>query len=160
MIVSLTVYYIFIATFILLCLLPGLYTGFVAKKKDSPAPAFGFLILLTLPINWYTPTILTVTDCNQYKKEVMLLPTDGYAMGKYNYIVNKSANNLLLQHHVYGRVDNSDVQNDVIIKAGETHQAPFVHLDYIFEPAPDSVKTKGDGDVKTELTCYVGDTEE
>ncbi len=153
MIVSINTYYIVCGIIVFLFAIPALYSRFI-KKSGSKMDFIIFLgIVLLVPINWFTPAVFNVTSCDEYTKEIVLLPNSEYSLGRHNYIINNSSSALYLEYIVYGRVNPNEVEEDIVIKQGETYKAPFIHLDYPLEAAPSSVRMKGDGMVKTRLSC-------
>lgn len=152
MIVSLNTYYFICAIIVLLCLSPALYTRFV-KKQGNKRDWSAVLILILLPINWFTPAVFTVESCGTYTKNILLLPSSDYSLGRHNYIENKSTNDLLLEYIAYGNVAEDEVGDNITIKAGDTKEVPEIHINYVFESAPESVKLKGKGTVHTRLSC-------
>jgi len=139
--------------FAILCIIPALYARLIKKQGNRLDFSILFIAIL-VPVNWYTPAVFHVTDCNQYTKDILLFPNSTYSLGRHNYIINDSNSDLLLEYIVYGNVKPEKVKDDTIIEPKETYQAPFIHLDYVFEQAPESINTKGDGMVKTKLSCF------
>lgn len=150
MIVSLTVYYIICGLVVLLLLSPFFYFRFIKGiKKDRDFTAL--LALFIVPFNWVMPPVITVTDCENYTKDVVIFPTNGYSLGKHSYVVNNSTSNLYFEAIVYGN-DNPDV-DDTIIKPGEIYDCPILHINYVLETPPSSVSIKGSGTVHYHLSC-------
>lgn len=160
MIISYLSYKILVIVLAILFVGPTVLKKFKKNKKTTFADFSFVLVLLLLPLNWYTPTIITVNSCDEYTKEVLILPKDGYSMGKCNYIVNNSDSDLALAHIAYQRVTRPDNTNEVVvIKPKETYTATnLVSIDYLFEDIPETVKSKSDETVKTALYCV--DSEE
>ena len=152
MIISIHTYYIICAVFALICAIPALYTRFVKKKGNDKDWTY-LLVVLLVPLNWYTPAIFTVTSCEEYTKEVLLFPTSEYSLGEHAYVVNQTEHSLYLEYIVYGNVRSDKVGDDVIIAPGTTHQHPRVTIEYVLEEAPESVQTKSDGAINCRLSC-------
>lgn len=156
MIITFTTYYIIIGVVTALIFSVPLYNRFV-KGEGAGKDYFYFLALIWFPVNWYTPAIYTITDCDVYTKEILIFPktVQGYDLknGWCNYIINKSQRRITLFDEVYGNVDEEDIARDVIIEPGTMYKAPFVHLDYIFQKPPNSVSTKKGGDIKHRVAC-------
>lgn len=156
MIVSLNTYLIIIGIFCLLIVIKPLYTRFI-KKEESKNDAVLLLLLLTIPINWFTPTILTITDCSNYTKEVVLFPTtkDGFKIsyGRATYILNKSDRNLTFEYYYYG--DNTPAKGEENKEIGPKQNAKVnvISIDYILSEPAESVSTKSSGATKTVLRC-------
>jgi hypothetical protein len=160
MAVSFTVYLVIVGVIAAIAIIPYLF-GKLKKKKEKGFWEYSFLLLIILlPINWYTPTILNVTDCGVYEKNVLIFPKSGYTMGRYNYITNNSTHNLALEYVVFGNVKETDVPQNVFIKSGELHCAKIVHIEYLFTEIPSSIRLKGNGAVRSALFCYDEELEE
>jgi len=156
MIVSAQTYnIILIATVILIALKP-LFTRFINKEGNKYDWMF-FLVVLLLPINWYTPTFITVYACGKFSKEILLFPDkkDGveYSYGWNNYIINKSLDTLVFEYVYYGDSEREDGETDQIIKPGKIGKVEEVAIDFIFEPADESFYSKSSGVTKTCLYC-------
>lgn len=156
MIVSAQTYNIILIAIVVLVALRPLYTRYIKKEGSKHDWMFALLILL-LPINWFTPTFITVTKCFEYKKEVLLLPTSidgvGYSYGWNNYIVNKSLENLVCEYVYYGDSEREDDEVDKIIPPGKIAKVNEVKIDFVFEEQAKSVSTKSSGATKTSLYC-------
>lgn len=156
MIVPAQTYNIILIAFVILVTLRPLYTRFIKKQGNRHDWMFALLIIL-LPINWYTPTFITVTKCFQYKKEVLLFPTniDGasYSYGWNNYIINKSLDNLVFEYIYYGNNVRDEDEVDKIIPPGKIAKVNEVKIDFVFEKQAESVSTKASGATKTSLYC-------
>ena len=153
MIISINTYLIFCGAFALLCFLPALYTRFV-KKQGNKMDWTYMMVILLVPINWYTPGILTITSCEEYTKEVLLFPKSEYSLGKHSYIVNETNESLYLDFIVYGKVDK-DIPKNAIINAGATYKAPIVSVGYVLTNPPERVRTKSSGSVVSVLSCGI-----
>ena len=156
MIIAAQTYKIILIAITILVAIRPLYTRYVKKQGSKHDWMFALLFLL-LPINWYTPTFITVTSCGKFTKEVLLFPTqkDGvsYSYGWCNYIINKSQQPLAFEYVYYG--DNqpkADEQRQVIQPNG-IGKVNVVVIDFIFEPQAKSVSTKSSGATKTSLNC-------
>jgi len=154
MIISFNTYLILCGAFALICFLPALYTRFV-KKQGNKMDWTYILVLLLVPLNWYTPGILTITSCEEYTKEVLLFPSSEYSLGKHSYIINKTNESLYLDFIVYGNVDKNDVPEDATIAAGAIYKAPIVSVGYVLTDPPESVRTKSSGSVISVLSCDI-----
>lgn len=157
MIISTTTYYIIVGLIIACGILPVLY-GRITKTGR-----FGWtwiIILFTIPLNWYTPTIYNVSDCDVYTKEVLFLPKGDFDMGQHNYIVNNSDKELFFEYIVYGSATLDEDEMDLIIEPGTTCEVPVISIDYLFKDAPESVSSKSAGETKYRLSCDVPDWEE
>lgn len=156
MIVSLNTYLIIIGIFCLLIVIKPLYTRFI-KKEESKNDAILLLLLLTIPINWFTPTILTITDCNNYRKEVVLFPTtkDGIKIsyGKASYIFNNTDRNLIFEYYYYGDNTPAAGEDNKVIEPKQHAKVNVVSIDYILSEPAESVSTKSSGATKTVLRC-------
>ncbi|WP_231426590.1 hypothetical protein [Pedobacter sp. Leaf250] len=156
MIVSSQTYAIILIAIVVLISLKPLYSKLVKKQGKKDDWMF-LLILLILPINWYTPTLITVTDCNQFIKEVMLFPAkrEGISIsyGRKNHIFNHSKQTLGLEYLYYGSDKKEDGQRDLVIFPGKTAMVNEVKIDYVFEAPAKSVSTKSSGATKTMLYC-------
>jgi len=160
MIISYTTYMVLVGIIAAIAIIPTLISK-IKKKGNKGFGSYSFILLvILLPINWYTPTILDVTDCGNYTKNILIFPKDGYSMGKYNYIVNNSKSALALDYIPYGNVKDEDIPESVLIRTGKNHQANIVKIDYLFEDIPSSIKLKSKGAVRTALYCFDGDEEE
>ena len=152
MIITLNAYFIICGIFALVCALPALYTRFV-KKQGNKMDWTYLLVFLLIPVNWYTPGILTVTSCDEYTKDVLMFPSSEYSLGKHCYIINKTDSKLYLNFIVYGDVDKDEIHEDAIIDAGTTYKAPIVSVNHVLTNPPESVRTKSDGQVESVLLC-------
>jgi hypothetical protein len=156
MIVSTTTYYLVVITIVVLIISKPLYTRLVLKQGNK-YDAMCFLLFILLPINWYTPAIITVLDCNKYTKEIALFPVKKdnveISYGKHLYVFNKSKNTVVVEDLVYGHVDEEDVNQKQIIEPNHNGIVKKVIIDYIFEEPEESVSSKSDGEVKTSLYC-------
>jgi hypothetical protein len=157
MIVSSTAYIIVLLLLAALIVAKPLFARFI-QKQDNKYDAMYFLILILLPINWYTPAIITVTECGKYQKEITLIPTtkEGVKIsyGKHLYVFNKSKSTVFVEDIAFGKVDESDMNALITVEAGKNAIVKGnVVIDYIFEEVPSTVKTKSDGEVKTSLYC-------
>ena len=155
MIVSAQTYNIILISIIfLVALKPAINTIKKQEGKNDWIFLLGFLIL---PINWYTPTFITVNACGKFTKEVLLFPgeKDGvqYSYGWNNYIINKSLDTLAFEYIYYGDNEREEDEKDQIIKPGKIGKVGEVVIDFIFEPADKSVSTKSSGATKTSLYC-------
>jgi len=163
MIVTAQTYTIILVAILVLISLKPLYTKLVKKQGKKDDWMF-LLIILLLPINWYTPTILTVTDCNQFTKEVVLFPTEkeGISMsyGRKNYIFNHSKQTLGFEYLYYGSDQKEDDHRDLVIFPNKTATVNEVKIDYVFEAPAKSVSTKSSGATKTMLYCQQDSTED
>lgn len=159
MIISLNTYYIFCGIVVAACILPYLYGRYILKQGDKFGWSWIPLVLL-IPINWYTPAVYDVKGCDDYTKEILIFPTGDYSLGRHNYIINNGDTPLLLEYIVYGNVSDEDINEDEYIIPGQTLEAPFVHLNYVFEEAPESIKLKGKGAVHSRLSCSYSNLEE
>ena len=152
MIISIYTYYAICAVFVLLCAIPALYTRFVKKKGNDKDWTY-LLVILLVPLNWYTPAIFTVTGCEEYTKEVLLFPTSNYSLGEHAYVVNQTGGSLYLEYIVYGNVRADKILDNVIIEPETTYQHTRVTIEYVLEEAPESINSKSDGSVHCRLSC-------
>ena len=152
MIISIYTYYVICAIFVLLCAIPALYTRYIKKKGNDKDWTY-LLVVLLVPLNWYTPAIFTITSCEEYTKEVLLFPTSDYSLGEHAYVINQTDGDLFLKYIVYGNVSADKIHDDVIIKPGTTHQHTRVTIEHVLEEAPESISTKSDGSVSCRLSC-------
>lgn len=156
MIVSSQTYNIILVAIIILVALRPLYTRLIKKQGNKHDWMFALLFLL-LPINWYTPTFITVTACNSFTKEVLIFPgsRDGvdYGYGWCNYIVNKSKNTLVCEYVYYGDSERKEDEKDQIIAPTVVGKVNEVKIDFVFEAQAKSVSTKSSGATKTSLYC-------
>ena len=156
MIVSVQAYNIILIAISILIAIRPLYTRFIKKQGNKHDWMFALLILL-LPINWYTPTFINVTSCNNFTKEVLIFPgqKDGvnYSYGRSNYVVNKSITNLVLEYVYYGDNKREGDEVDQIIPPGKIAKVNEVKIDFVFEAQAKSVSTKSSGATKTSLYC-------
>lgn len=156
MLVSTTTYYILIVVIIVLIIAFPLYARFI-KKAGNKFDFIYFLLFILLPINWYTSTIYTITNCNEFTKEVLIFPTEkgGYKfeMGWYNYIINKSNETLFFEHIYYGSDEPKEDQINVEISPNSIERVGVVVIDYLFTEPEDTVRTKSSGETKTTLYC-------
>jgi predicted membrane channel-forming protein YqfA (hemolysin III family) len=157
MIVSSATYIVVLLLIAAFIVAKPLYARFI-KKQDNKYDAMYFLLLILLPINWFTPAIITVTECGKYQKEITLIPTtkEGVKLsyGKHLYVFNNSKSTVIVEDIPFGNVDESDVSPLITIETGKNAAVKGnVVIDYIFEEVPRSVKTKSDGEVKTALYC-------
>jgi len=156
MLVSSNTYLIFIAILVVLIVSFPLYARFV-KKQNNKYDIIYFLLLLILPINWYTPTVYTITNCNEYTKEVLLFSTekDGFSfeIGRKNYIINKSDKTLFFENVYYGNNERQEDEIDVEIAPNTIEKINVVTIDYLFTEPDDTVSTKSNGATKTALYC-------
>ncbi len=156
MIVSSNTYIIvLIAIALLICAKP-LYARFV-KKQGNKYDAMYLLILILLPVNWYTPKITTVTDCGSFQDEVVLFPANknGVAIGygKNTYIFNNSDKKLLFEYLYYGNVSADTDEVNQIIEPGKSVKVNTISINYIFEEPDASVSSKSNGVTQTWLYC-------
>lgn len=154
MIISSDAYTILVIAIVVASILPYLISKFIMKKGDKLGWTW-ICALLVFPINWYTPAVFDVTDCGIYTKDVLIFPKGDYSLGRHNYIVNNSDQELYLEYVVYGKVAPEDIDENVLIAPNTTYKAPFIHLNHVFEEAPNSIKLKGDGSVRYRLSCDV-----
>lgn len=156
MIISYTAYLVVVAIIAAIAVIPALISNINKnKRKNKGLAGYSFLLLvILLPVNWYTPTILNISDCDNYIKEILIFPKDGYSMGKYNYITNNTSKTLALEYIPYGDVNDKDLPESLLIRAGENHRASIVHIDYLFEKIPTSIKLKSKGAVRSALYCF------
>jgi len=156
MIVTAQTYHIILIAIVILVAIRPLYTRYIKKQGHKHDWMFALLLLL-LPVNWYTPTIITVNACGKFSKEVVLFPgeKDGvqYHYGWNNFIVNKSLNTLAFEYLFYGDNARKEDQVDKIIQPGQIEQVNVVTIDYLFEQAAKTVSTKSSGATKTTLYC-------
>jgi len=156
MIIPAQTYNIILIAIVILTALKPLFTRFIKKQGNKHDWMFALLILL-LPINWYTPTFITVTECEKFTKEVLLFPgkKDGvsYSYGWNNYVINKSKQTLVFEYVYYGDSKREEDETDQIIKPNAIGKVNEVVIDYIFEPQAKSVSTKSSGATKTSLYC-------
>lgn len=156
MIVTSQTYTIILIVILVLISLKPLYAKFLQKQGNKNDWMF-ILIILILPINWYTPTIITVADCGQFTKEVMLFPTkkEGISIsyGRRNYILNHSKETLGFEYLYYGSNQKEDGHRDLVIFPGKTVTVNEVKIDYVFEAPAKSVSIKSSGATKTMLYC-------
>ncbi len=155
MIVSTTVYIIIMCSIAALLFTP-LIAGYILKKEFKLAPIWIFCALLA-PINWYTPSIITVSDCGVYNKDVTLFPTTVNGIdikyGKHLYVFNKSTTPIVVQDIAYGNVSDSDRVPLTTIAPENFATVNTVKIDYIFEQPDKSISSKSGGAVKTVLFC-------
>ncbi|MCD0489935.1 hypothetical protein LPB86_16960 [Pedobacter sp. MC2016-14] len=156
MIVSVQTYNILLLAILILIAIRPLYTRFIKKQGNKHDWMFALLILL-LPINWYTPTFINVTSCNNFTKEVLIFPGQkegvNYSYGWSNYVVNNSPDNLVFEYIYYGDNKREDDEVDEIIPPGKIAKVNEVKIDFVFEPQAESVSTKSRGATKTSLYC-------
>jgi hypothetical protein len=157
MIVSSTAYILVLLLLAAIIVAKPLFARFI-QKQDNKYDAMYFLILILLPINWYTPAIITVTECGKYQKEITLIPTtkEGVQIfyGKHLYVFNKSKSTVFVEDIAFGDVDESDLNALITVETGKNAIVKGnVVIDYIFEEVPSTVRTKSDGEVKTSLYC-------
>lgn len=156
MIVSVQTYNILLLAILILIAIRPLYTRFIKKQGNKHDWMFALLILL-LPINWYTPTFINVISCNNFTKEVLIFPGQkegvNYSYGWSNYVVNKSPDNLVFEYIYYGDNKREDDEVDEIIPPGQIAKVNEVKIDFVFEPQAESVSTKSRGATKTSLYC-------
>ncbi len=99
MIVSEKNFHIILIVLGICIIIKPLYSRLI-RREGNRFDAMYLLLLLLLPVNWYTPKIITVTGCGQYTKEVALAPTtkDGVKIsyGKKTHIFNNSNNPIYL----------------------------------------------------------------
>lgn len=159
MIVSINTYYIICGIIVACGVLPTAYNHFISKRPNIFAYSW-VLVLLTAPLNWFTPAVYNVTDCGEYTKNILLLPKGDYSLGRHNYIVNESENTLYFEYITYGKVSPDEVGEDQYIEAGETGEIPVVHINFLFREPDNSIRLKSDGAVRTRLSCDIPDYEE
>lgn len=156
MLVSETTYYVVVAIIAASIRAFPLYARFV-KKQDNKYDIIYFLLLILFPINWYTPTVYTITDCNEFSKEVLLLPTErdgiSFGMGSFNYIINNSNKNLYFENVYYGDVKPNENVSDIEIESGAVEKINIISIDYLFTEPDEFVSSKSGGAVKTVLYC-------
>ena len=156
MIVSAQTYLIILIAIVILVAIKPLYTRLIKKQGNKHDWMFALLLFL-LPINWYTPTFITVTSCGKFTKEVLLFPgeKDGvnYSYGWCNYIINKSLNTVAFEYLFYGDNKRKDDEQDKIIPPGKIEKVNEVTIDFVFEEEAKSVSTKSSGATKTTLYC-------
>lgn len=157
MIISETTYYIIVGMIVACGILPILY-GRITKTGRFQWT--WVIILLTIPLNWYTPAIYDVTDCGVYTKKVLFLPTGEFSLGQHNYIINNSDEDLFFEYIVYGDATLDEDEFDMIIGPGATYEAPVITINYLFTDAPSSVRSKSSGRTQYRLSCDVPDWEE
>ncbi|EDM34961.1 hypothetical protein PBAL39_00475 [Pedobacter sp. BAL39] len=154
-----TFHIILIAIAVLICL-KALYTRFITKQGNKD-DWMVLLLLILVPINWYTPTVLTISDCNQYTKEVVLFPGQragiSYTYGRKNYIINQSKRNLKFEYLFYGDNRREEGQVDQLILPENVVIVNEVTISYLFEAPEKSVSTKSSGATKTLLYCLAND---
>ena len=156
MIVSVQTYNILLIVILILVAIKPLFSRFVKKQGNKHDWMFALLILL-LPINWYTPTFINVSSCNNFTKQVLIFPgqKDGvsYSYGWNNYVVNKSLGNLAFEYIYYGDNKREGDEVDQIIPPGKIAKVNEVKIDFVFEAQAKSVSTKSSGATKTSLYC-------
>ena len=156
MIVSVQNYNILLIAILILITIKPLFSRFIKKQGNKHDWMFALIILL-LPINWYTPTFINVTSCNNFTKEVLIFPgqKDGvnYSYGWSNYVVNKSVNNLVLEYVYYGDNKRESDEVDEIIRPGKIAKVNEVKIDFVFEAQAKSISSKSSGATKTSLYC-------
>lgn len=156
MIVSAQTYNIILIVIVILVALKPLFSRFIKKQGSKHDWMFALLILI-LPINWYTPTFITVTSCGKFTKEVLIFPSErdgvNYSYGWNNYIINKSLDNLAFEYLYYGENKREEDELDQLIKPGAVAKVNEVKIDFIFEEEAKSVSTKSKGATKTSLYC-------
>lgn len=156
MVVSANVYNIILVLIVLALFIKPLYARFV-KKQGNKYDAMYVLVVLLLPVNWYTPKIIHVTDCGEYKKEVVLFPAKRNSVemsyGKKTFIFNDSDKNLILEYHFYGKNTPDKDEEDMIILPDNFVKINRVGIDHLFEALPDKVSSKSGGATKTSLRC-------
>jgi len=153
MIVSSTTFAVIYSSLAAMCILPALYFRFIKKQGNSKDWLYALLLLL-LPVNWFTPAIITVTSCNEYTKNVLLFPNSKFSSGMHSYIVNESDRPLYYESIVYGSVNSDRVSDDAIIMPQTTFKAEgVVTVNYILEGAPDEISSKGSGAVRYRVSC-------
>lgn len=156
MIVSAQTYNIILIAIVILVAIKPLFSRYVKKQDNKHDWMFALLILL-LPINWYTPTFITVSSCGKFTKEVLIFPSErdgvNYSYGWNNYIINKSLDNLAFEYLYYGENKREADELDQLIKPGAVAKVNEVKIDFIFEEEAKSVSTKSKGATKTSLYC-------
>jgi hypothetical protein len=160
MIISQNLFFFILGMIVLAIFMKPLYMHFVKKQKQKGNiyDAIRFLLLIALlPFNWYTPRILTIADCGNYKQEVALFPVrkNGVKMGygKKTYIFNNSAKKLNFEYHYYGNNSPVDGENNAVIQPNESIKVNTISIDYLFEEPEKSVVSKAGGETKTSLSC-------
>jgi len=160
MIVSAQTFHIILIVIAVLIGLKVAYTHFIAKQGNKD-DWMALLLLILVPINWYTPTVLTISDCNQYTKEVVLFPGQragiSYNYGRKNYIINQSKRNLKFEYLFYGDNRRKEGQADQLILPENVVIVNEVTISYLFEKPEESVSTKSSGATKTQLYCLADD---
>ena len=156
MIVTAQTYNIILAVFAGMISIKPLYCRFIKKQGKKDDWMFLFILIL-LPVNWYTPTIILITDCGKFTKEVVLFPTKkegiNISYGRNNYIINHSKQTLAFEYLYYGNDQKKEDQRDFVIFPDKTATVNEVKIDYIFESPAKSVSTKSSGATKTMLYC-------
>ncbi|MDR0510486.1 MAG: hypothetical protein LBH06_05285 [Rikenellaceae bacterium] len=156
MIVSSGVYAIIFAAIAAAALLPFI-VGKLTKRQEPGFWQYSFVLLVVLlPFNWYTPTIIDVDGTGQIDRRVVLFPSKDYKLGRYNYINNMGPDSLVFEYVMYGSVDEGETPDKALILPGELYRADVVAIDYLFVDAPQSIRIKGNGAIKTRLYRYDG----
>ena len=133
------------------------YLRFV-KKKGGKYDLLFLLVFLVLPIYWFTPKIITVTDCNQYKKEVVLFPTTikdtiDITYGIKTYVFNVSKEYLYFDYICYGNAKKEEDEEYHIIYPNKFIKENTSGIEYVFETPPESLTTKSGGKKISVLYC-------
>lgn len=155
MIVSSITYYILFGLVILLFSLPLYYFGFRRKTNQKKAANWVWLPILVVPFNWIMPSVITVSDCTTYTKEVLIFPSGKYALGFHLYIKNHSSSDLFLESIVFGKAQRKI--KDILIKPYETKKCEITKINYILESPPATVIVDEKGEIHYMLSCVESD---
>lgn len=101
------------------------------------------------------PTIVTVTECGKYSKELLFLPEGEYTLGDHSYIKNSTDKPLFLEYLVYAAKGSEpkNVPQDFIIPPGKTVTTDGSKVDYLFTKPPSIIQTKSNSSVRSHLSC-------
>lgn len=158
MLISRDMYTVFIFVILACAFLPFFYHYVKERKKKY----WFFLILLVLvPIDMYTPSVLTVKACGEYTQQVLIFPTKDFTNGYHSYIVNESDSPIYLETVIYTEKENTnpDINEKdleyMIIPAKETCQRHSSKSpDYLFIDAPENIQIdKGKVELRYRLSC-------
>ena len=149
-----------IAYLAILVLFVGLMGGLsllLEKRKVVKFPGIFIVLGIGLAIfaNQKFPFVYTITDCGEYKKEVLIAPTTKngtrLTLGKKAWINNESDYYLYVEAIVYGYSGKNPSNQE--IEPQSCVQAKAYKIAYIFEEPPRSIRTKSTSEVRYWLDC-------
>lgn len=133
----------------------GLISMYYSQQKTGGFKWWSFIMLLLIvPFSLLTPAVYDVKGCDDYSKEILIFPKEGYSLGRYSYVINNSDRDIYLKTIVFGD-GNTTADEDITIEPGTHYRAEVGEIHYPFKEIPESIiiTNKPGDEIRYSLSC-------